>query len=98
MTKHDWKRRRLMKKFMVIMLFVTFVAGSFGMAMGNGFGPGPAPNSGDGIPDGSGFDDVGQNGTGSSGSGNGPSGPAPNSGDGIPDGSGFDGSCGPYGP
>ena len=41
----------------------------------------PAPNSGDCIPDGSGFDraeDVGF----------GP-GPAPNSGDGIPDGSGF---------
>ncbi|UCD09589.1 MAG: hypothetical protein JSU79_02805 [Dehalococcoidales bacterium] len=39
----------------------------------------PAPNSGDGNPDGSGFDDVE----------NGGEGPAPNSGDGIPDGSGF---------
>lgn len=52
--------------------------------------PGPAPNSGDGISDGSGFeeDDL-------SIMGNimeiffGP-GPAPNSGDGIPDGSGFE--------
>jgi hypothetical protein len=41
---------------------------------------GPAPNSGDGVPDGSGFDPR------PSGSG---MGPAPNSGDGIPDGSGF---------
>lgn len=45
----------------------------------------PAPNSGDGNPDGSGFDgDVGS----------GP-GPAPNSGDGNPDGSGFEDDMGP---
>ena len=46
----------------------------------NGYGE-PAPNSGDGISDGSGFD-----------SPNGPcsgEGPAPNSGDGIPDGPGW---------
>jgi len=42
---------------------------------------GPAPSSGDCIPDGSGFD--GPNGIGLG------FGPAPNSGDGIPDGSGF---------
>ncbi len=49
---------------------------------------GPAPNSGDCVPDGSGFD--GPNGpVGDVGSGSGPVGPAPNSGDGIPDGSGF---------
>ncbi len=54
-----------------------------------GSGPtGPAPNSGDGIPDGSGFDSPGGPG-GSTGSGSGPVGPAPNSGDCIPDGSGF---------
>ena len=43
---------------------------------------GPAPNSGDGIPDGSGMNDPNNN----------PDalGPAPNSGDGIPDGSGMD--------
>lgn len=46
---------------------------------------GPAPNSGDGIPDGSGFDrdDDWPNEESPS------KGPAPNSGDGIPDGSGF---------
>jgi len=46
-------------------------------------GPGPAPNSGDGVPDGSGFD-AAPLGLGE------PFGPAPNSGDGIPDGSGMD--------
>jgi hypothetical protein len=45
--------------------------------------PGPAPNSGDGIPDGSGFDELRQN-EDSPGIG-----PAPNAGDGISDGSGF---------
>lgn len=44
---------------------------------------GPAPNSGDCIPDGSGFEQPNPLNT---GNGNGP---APNSGDGIPDGSGF---------
>ncbi len=49
---------------------------------------GPAPNAGDCISDGSGFDSP--NGpVGDVGSGSGPVGPAPNSGDGIPDGSGF---------
>jgi hypothetical protein len=48
---------------------------------------GPAPNSGDCVPDGSGFD--GPNGPNSADSGIVPVGPAPNSGDGIPDGSGF---------
>ena len=52
--------------------------------------PGPAPNSGDGIPDGSGFDPPnGPSDDGASGSGSGHPGPAPNSGDGVPDGSGF---------
>ena len=44
---------------------------------------GPAPNSGDGVSDGSGYDpDDWPNGESAKG-------PAPNSGDGIPDGSGF---------
>ena len=51
--------------------------------------PGPAPNSGDGIPDGSGFDEeayiLESLGISSSGPGK-----APNAGDGIPDGSGWD--------
>ncbi len=43
---------------------------------------GPAPNSGDGVSDGSGFDESHWQNVDSTG-------PAPNSGDGIPDGSGF---------
>ena len=47
---------------------------------------GPAPNFGDGVPDGSGFDlDDWQN----DDSPGDAVGPAPNSGDGVPDGSGF---------
>ena len=45
---------------------------------------GPAPNSGDGDPDGSGFDEPNWQNDDRSGIG-----PAPNSGDGDPDGSGF---------
>jgi len=54
--------------------------------------PGPAPNSGDGISDGSGWDEVMDELslreiiTGTSFK----PGPAPNSGDGVPDGSGFE--------
>ena len=47
-------------------------------------GVGPAPNSGDGIPDGSGYDRNDWPNEESPAKG-----PAPNSGDGIPDGSGF---------
>ncbi len=45
---------------------------------------GPAPNSGDCIPDGSGFDQPNRQNDAAPGVG-----PAPNSGDGVPDGSGF---------
>lgn len=96
-SKKKGERGSVMKKWMAIMLLVAVSAGSFGLAFANDVGPGPAPNSGDGIPDGSGFDPSGQNGPGSSGSGNGPSGPAPNSGDGVPDGSGLDSPSGPNG-
>ena len=52
-------------------------------------GMGPAPNSGDGVPDGSGFDAPnGPNGEECNGDGHGE--PAPNSGDGIPDGPGWE--------
>ena len=44
---------------------------------------GPAPNSGDGDPDGSGYDHLDPIGPADG------MGPAPNSGDGVPDGSGF---------
>ena len=50
---------------------------------------GPAPNSGDGDPDGSGFRDVEPPYWPNEDSPGIGSGPAPNSGDGIPDGSGF---------
>jgi len=61
----------------IIVILVVAIAGTV-LADGNGYME-PAPESGDGVPNGSGFDgDVGA----------GP-GPAPNSGDGIPDGSGF---------
>jgi hypothetical protein len=81
-----------MKKLIVIMVFLAFFTTSFGLAVANDFGlGGPAPNSGDGVSDGSGFDAPpnGPNADGTSGAGNVPMGPAPNSGDGVPDGSGF---------
>ncbi|MDD2836658.1 MAG: hypothetical protein PHY05_11000 [Methanothrix sp.] len=62
------------------MLAVTMSCG-FAVA---GEHAGPAPNSGDCIPDGSGMDDP-LNGNPNANS----PGPAPNSGDGVPDGSGF---------
>jgi hypothetical protein len=81
-----------MKKLILLAVAVVFVCASLAYAGGNSGPMGPAPNSGDGIPDGSGFDGPnGPSGAGT-GSGSGPRGSAPNSGDGIPDGSGFDGS------
>lgn len=68
-----------MKRLLVLLLALVF-AGCAVYA-----GPGAAPNSGDGIPDGSGFEET----PGPMGDGD-PFGPAPNSGDGIPDGSGMD--------
>ena len=74
-----------MKKISVIalmaMLVVTMLCGSVMASLQSG----PAPNSGDGIPDGSGMDNQFQNGDPDVES----PGPAPNSGDGIPDGSGW---------
>lgn len=52
------------------------------MLLAQAFATGPAPNSGDGTPDGSGMS-VAPHGTGVT------PGPAPNSGDGVSDGSGF---------
>jgi len=74
-----------MKKKTIVLAtcLVIGIVGFAGGAMATGMGP--APNAGDGIPDGSGFDSPnGPNGTGDSGNG-----PAPNSGDGIPDGPGW---------
>ena len=55
------------------------------VAIAIGVASGPAPNSGDGVPDGSGLETQSAP---QSDSGVAP-GPAPNSGDGVPDGSGF---------
>jgi hypothetical protein len=68
-------------------LLLSFTASMVLSVLGNSTvdnGVGPAPNSGDGIPDGSGFDQPNRQNDNSSGKG-----PAPNSGDGIPDGNGF---------
>jgi len=80
-----------MKTLLLVMMMaaIALFAATPCIAAADSAGPmGPAPNSGDGIPDGSGFD--ASNGpNGELGSVSGPIGPAPNSGDGIPDGSGF---------
>jgi hypothetical protein len=78
-----------MKKWISI-LVIMFSLITFSSAVASHGPAGPAPNSGGGIPDGSGFDSPnGPNGEGTSDSGNDHTGPAPNSGDGVPDGSGF---------
>lgn len=73
------------KALFVLITVVVLVVATAGSALAASGPVGPAPNSGDCIPDGSGFD--GPNGP--CGSVDGGVGPAPNSGDGIPDGSGF---------
>lgn len=78
-----------MKKWALVLVVMSLLIMLSSAFASNG-PAGPAPNSGDGIPDGSGFDSPnGPSDEGASGSGSGPQGPAPNSGDGIPDGSGF---------
>jgi hypothetical protein len=73
------KKERYMRKFVVCILVVIFLFTGFG-GMVNAQ-RGPAPNSGDGVSDGSGFDK-------NNGSANG-CGPAPNCGDGVSDGPGW---------
>jgi hypothetical protein len=73
-----------MKKIYIIVAVVALIVAGSTIAIAKNAltdGMGPAPNSGDCIPDGSGFDSP-------NGSGNGP-GPAPHSGDGIADGPGW---------
>ena len=82
-----------MKKFIIVILIVVFLMISLGcttIASNEPENNGPAPGSGDGIDDGSEFDDeegspndspFGEDGV--------ATGPAPNAGDGIHDGSGF---------
>jgi hypothetical protein len=67
-----------------IVLLACFAIGIVGIGNAIAAGTGPAPNSGDCIPDGSGFEKVNE----PHGEGYGP-GPAPNAGDGIPDGPGW---------
>ena len=76
-----------MKKFIVLILILAFLMIGLGCTTiaSNDAGPArPAPNSGDGVSDGSGLDNVPE----PSGDGVTP-GPAPNYGDGVSDGSGF---------
>jgi len=76
-----------MKTIITATFFVIGIVGIVGNAMAAGMGP--APNSGDCIPDGSGFESTnGPNGL--VDSCNGHCGSVSNSGDCIPDGSGFD--------
>ena len=74
--------RKIKTGIVMMVVFATALVVIFsGSVMADGMGP--APNSGDGNPDGSGFDPpIGEP------LGTGP-GPAPNSGDGIPDGPGW---------
>ena len=77
-----------MKKLILILMVVFTIAVTIPGWSPAANGPaGPAPNSGDGVSDGSGFEDP--NGPNDEGDGDGGPGPAPNSGDGIPDGPGW---------
>jgi len=68
-----------------IVILACIAIGIVGMSNAIASGVGPAPNSGDCIPDGSGFErDYGPHGEGYG------RGPAPNAGDGIPDGPGWE--------
>lgn len=78
-----------MKKWIMILSLVLFLGANLTPAMASGPGQdGPAPNAGDGVPDGSGLGDP-TNGPNGGGEENGHDGPAPNAGDGVSDGSGF---------
>ena len=90
----------MLKKVMIVCLALSFVfVGGIAFA-GQEDGPksghdqGPAPNSGDGIPDGPGWDFISHDSSMIIAAADGPKsghdrGPAPNSGDGIPDGPGW---------
>ena len=80
-----------MRRILVLLMAVTlvFAVGALMVVYG---GPGPAPNSGNGTPDGSGFTET----PGPIGDGD-PLGPSPESGDGIPDGSSLETPNGPNG-
>ena len=72
--------KKMISIAIIVLVFATMFCGI--VAAANSFGPlldGPAPNSGDGVSDGSGLDNPVNPGMG----------PAPNSGDGVSDGPGF---------
>ena len=73
-----------MKKSILLILLSTVLIVSLTVSIVLSDEPGPAPNSGDGIPEGSGFNRNNWPNDDSPGKG-----PAPNSGDCVPDGSGF---------
>ena len=79
-----------MKRLSILFLLVVFSLVSISAVIAQDSGHGePAPNSGDGVPDGSGYEKP--NGPNNSDSGDSCQGwraPAPNSGDGVPDGPG----------
>ena len=88
----DKQRRKKMKKKITAILIGSLVllvimAGNTIANGSNGYED-SAPNSGDCIPDGSGYEPP--NGPNGDGSGSGHNSPAPNSGDGVPDGSGWE--------
>jgi len=70
-----------------LVLLVIMTGNSMANGNANGYEE-SAPNSGDCIPDGSGYKPP--NGPNGDGSGSGHNSPAPNSGDGVPDGSGWE--------
>jgi hypothetical protein len=71
-----------MRKIIGIAVLLLVFTSMFCATVAASNSPGPAPNSGDGVSDGSGFgEDHWQN--------EDSPGPAPNAGDGVPDGSGF---------
>ena len=77
-----------MKRWFIVLSLVVFIGANLMPVVASAAGPeGPAPNSGDGVPDGSGMD--GRNGPNAPDQDPDGQGPAPNSGDGVPDGSGF---------
>ncbi len=74
-----------MKKIIVLILIAAFLMIGFGCTTVAKIAPaGPAPSSGDGISEGSGFAEGEPQSENTSGTG-----PAPSSGDGTPNGSGF---------
>ena len=81
----------MVKRMLFALLTVCLIC-NLGSAFAKDSGHGePAPNSGNGVPDGSGYDSPnGPNSSGSGDSGQGHGEPAPNSGDGIPDGPGWE--------